>query len=108
MIILSKDKREFRGVGFVGDLCKALARVFNQRFGVAVKFHDVLQVFRAGQGMGTVSIEDKLLQQRTRTREEVIYEIFLELLKVYDALYRYMCMDILVGFGIGPRMERIL
>ena len=54
-------------------------RVVNWWIGVAVKFHDVLQVFRAGQGMGTVSIEDKLLQHFMDIMEKVLYEIFLYL-----------------------------
>ena len=41
-------------------------------------------------------------------REEVVYAIFLYLHKVYDALYRYICLDILEGYGVGPQACRIL
>ena len=41
-------------------------------------------------------------------REEVLYEVFLDLRKSYDALDREQCMDILVGYGIGTRTERLL
>ena len=34
--------------------------------------------------------------------------IFLELHKVYDALYRYRCLDILEGYGVGPRARGLL
>ena len=39
-----------------------------------------------GQGTGTASLEAKLLQQITAVREEVLYEVFLDLSKAYDAL----------------------
>ena len=41
-------------------------------------------------------------------REEVIYVISLDLNKVYDALDRSRCLDILEGYGVGPRARRLL
>ena len=73
-----------------------------------VKFHDVLQGFRAGRGTGAASLEANILQQLILMREEILYEVLINLWKFYDDLYRERCMDILVGFGIGPRTERIL
>ena len=58
--------------------------------------------------MGTASLETKLLQQLTDMREEVLYKVFLNLRKAYDELDRERCMEILVGYGVGPRTERIL
>ena len=34
--------------------------------------------------------------------------IFLDLHKVYDALYRSRCLEILEGCGVGPRACRLL
>ena len=73
-----------------------------------VKFHDVLQGFRAGRGTGAASLEANILQQLILMREEILYEVLINLWKFYDDLYRERCMDILVGFGIGPRTERII
>ena len=36
-------------------------------------------------------------------KEEVVLAIFLYLHKVYDALDRSRCLDILEGYGVGPR-----
>ena len=36
-------------------------------------------------------------------REAVLHAIFLDLHKAYDALYRSRCLDILEGYGVGPR-----
>ena len=41
-------------------------------------------------------------------REEVIYVIFMYMHKVYNALYRVKCLDILEGYGMVPRARRIL
>ena len=40
--------------------------------------------------------------------EEVLYTIFLYLHKAYDYLYRYICLIILEGCGVGPQDCRIL
>ena len=36
------------------------------------------------------------------------YSIYLDLHRVYDALDRDRCLDILVGYGVGPMTLRIL
>ena len=41
-------------------------------------------------------------------REEVLCTIFMNLHKAYDALDRYRCLDILEGYGIGPRALHLL
>ena len=44
---------------------------------------------------GTATLEAKLLQQLAALREEVLYVIFLELHKAYDALESSRCLGIL-------------
>ena len=41
-------------------------------------------------------------------REEVLYVIFLDLTKAYDALDRSRTLDILEGYGVGPKVRRLL
>ena len=41
-------------------------------------------------------------------REEVLYVIFLDLTKAYDALDRSRCLEILEGYGVGPNARRLL
>ena len=41
-------------------------------------------------------------------REEVLYVIFLDLTKAYDALDRSRSLEILEGYGVGPRARRLL
>ena len=41
-------------------------------------------------------------------REEVLYVIFLDLHKAYDALDRSRCLEILEGYGVGTQSRRLL
>ena len=63
---------------------------------------------RAVRGTGTATLEAKLLQQLAAMREEVLYVIFLDLHKAYDALDKSRSLDILEGYGFGPRARRLL
>ena len=61
-----------------------------------------------GQGTGNVSLEAKMLQQLKEMSEEILYKLFLNLWKAYDALYRDRYLDILVWYKIGLRKERVV
>ena len=41
-------------------------------------------------------------------REEVLYVILLDLTKAYEALDRFRSLEILEGYGVGPRARRLL
>ena len=41
-------------------------------------------------------------------RNDVLYVIFLDLIKAYDALDRSRCLEILEGYGVGPNARRLL
>ena len=70
----------------------------SRRFKIsATTFHDFLHGFLAGPGTSTATIEAKLLHQLAALREEVLYVIFLDLQKAYDALGRSRCLEILEG-----------
>ena len=77
--------------------CKIAATTFH------ITSHDFLHGFRAGCGTGTATLEAKLLQKLAAMREEVLYVIFLDLHKAYDALNRSRCLEILEEYGVGPQ-----
>ena len=71
--------------------------MLNRRFTASITYHNFLHGFRVGRGTGTATLKAKLLQQLAALREEVLYVIFLDLHKAYDALDRSRCLIILEG-----------
>ena len=108
VVLIPKGEGDYRGIGIVEVMWKVVAVILNGRFTSSITFHDVLHGFRAGRGTGTANLEAKLLQQLAAMREEVLYVIFLDLTKSYDALDRSRCLEILVDYGVGPSARRLL
>ena len=87
---------------------KVVAAILHRRLTTSITFQDFFHGFRLGCGTGTATLKANLLQQLAAMREEVLYMIFLDLQKVYDALYRSRCLEILEGYGVRPRARRLL
>ena len=99
---------DFRGIGLVEVLWKAIPGIINFRVLSSIQFHDNLHGFRAGKGKGTTTLKAKLIHHLIAMRYTVIHYIFLDLRKSYDTLGRDCCLDILSGYGVGPRTLLIL
>ena len=108
MFLIPKEGGDYRGIGLVEVICKAVAVILDHRFTAAITYHDFLHRFRAGSGTGTATLELKLLQQVASLREGVLHTIFLDLHKAYNALDRSRCLGILEGYGVGPRDLHLL
>ena len=94
---------DFRGIGLVEVLWKAMTSLLNCRFTAAISFHDTLHGFLEGRGTGTAVLEAKLLQQLNAMREALLLEVFLDLRKDYNALDRERALDLLSEYGVVPR-----
>jgi hypothetical protein len=57
--------------------------------------------------MGTAIMEAKLNQQLAWVDQELLYQIYLDLRRVYDALDRGRCLEILAGYGVGPNLQHM-
>ena len=79
-----------------------MAAILNCQLTASITYHNFLHGFWAGCGTVTNTLEAKLLQQPVALREEVLYVVFLDLHKVYDALDMSRCLEILEGYGVGP------
>ena len=86
VLILKGDGGYFRIIGLDEVLWKTVTELLNHRFPSEIHFHDVLHGFWVCRKMVTAALEAKLLQQLTTMREAVLYEIFPDLQKAYDAL----------------------
>ena len=102
VVLIPKGKKEYRGIGLVEVVWKVVAAILNPRFTSSITYHDAIHRFRVGCGTVTATLEAKLLQKLAAMREEVLYVIFLDLTKSYDALDRSRCLETLEGYGVGP------
>ena len=65
---------------------KTLTGLLKHRFTSEILFNDVLHGFQVGRGTVTSALEANLIQQLTSMREAVLFEVFLDIQKAYDAL----------------------
>ena len=86
---------DFRGIGLVEVLWKAIYGIINCRISSSIQFLDALHAFCVGIGIGTATLEAKLLQQRIAMRVKVLRSIFLDLHKAYDIINMDRCLDMI-------------
>ena len=108
VVLIPKGKKDYWGIVLMEVMWKVVTAILNRRFTASITNHDFLHGFRAGRGTGTTTLEAKLLQQLAALRGEVLYVIFLDLHKAYDALDRSRCLEILEGYGVGPKARKLL
>ena len=73
--------------------------ILNRRFTASISFHDILHGFWAGLGIGTASLDAKLLQQLAN---------IMDLHKKYAALDRDRFLEILEGYSMVSQYHQIL
>ena len=108
VVLILKGVGDYRDIGLVELIWKAVSVIINRCFTVAITYHDFRHVFRAGRGTGTATSEVKLFEQVAALKEAVFHAILLGLHKAYNTLNRSRCLGILEGFGVGPRSLRLL
>ena len=97
VVLIPKGNTDCRGIVLVEVMWKVLAAILNRRLTASITFHDFLHGFRKGHGTGAATLEATLLQHLAALREEVLYVIFQDIHKTYDALDRSRCLEILEG-----------
>ena len=102
VVLITKGKKDYWGIGLVEVMWKVVADILNLRLTAFITFHNFLHCFRAGCRTGTSTLKAKLLHQLAALRGEVLYVIFLDLHKAYDALDRSRCLEIMEGYDVGP------
>ena len=85
-VLLLKGGYEYCGIGLVGFSGRPLPSSLTYTWVDAIKFHDVLHRFRAWRGTETATPESKLLHNIVGMQKEVLYEIFVDTQKYYDAM----------------------
>ena len=108
VVLTPKEKGDYHGIRFVEVMWKLVVEILNCMLSSSIIFHDFLHGFWVGRGTGTATLKAKMLQKLESLREEVLYVIFLDLYKMYYALDRDRCLEILEGYGMGPQACRLL
>ena len=107
VVLIPKGGGDYQGIGLLEPFWKVIEVIMDSRLAV-IKFHDCLHGFVTKRGCGTASLEAKLAQQLAYLRQTPLYGLFLDLKKAYDAMDRERCIEILVAYGVGPNMIRLL
>jgi hypothetical protein len=74
----------------------------------AIQCHDSLHSSINKKGMGTVTLEVKLVQQLAFLGQKPWHQIFLDLHKAYDAMDWEKTLEILVDYDVGHKALRII
>jgi hypothetical protein len=74
----------------------------------AINLHDSLHGCLAEQGTGTGIIEAKLAQQLAHLEQAPFFGVFIDLMKVFDAMNQGRCLAILALHRVGPQMLRLI
>jgi hypothetical protein len=103
IVLLPKGNGDYRGIGLLDPFWKVAEKIMVARF-ASIKFHDCLHGGLTKRGTGTATIEAKLHQSLAWRDQCPLYQIYVNLKKAYNALDRERTLNILVAYGVGPRM----
>jgi hypothetical protein len=105
LVAIPKVSGGFRWIGLLEEMWKVIYSIIDWRFKEMIQFHPSLHGFRHTR---TASIEAKLSIQLATIHQRPLYAIFLDLHKAYDSLDRGRTIEILQGYGVGPRNIQLL
>ena len=95
VVLIPKGVLYYRVIGLVEMVWKVVLVILNLRFTASVTFHYFLHGFQSVCGTGNAYLKTKMLHQLEVMREDILYAIFLDLHKSYDALESDRCMYIM-------------
>ena len=107
VVLLPKGGGDFRGIGLLEPFWKVIEVLMDKRL-AHIEFHDCLHGFLSSRGTSTSTTEATLTQQLAYMDQVPLYGIFINLRKAYDVMDRDMCTEILAGYGVGPKMQKLI
>jgi len=107
VVLIPKGGGGYRGIGLLEPIWKVVETIMDKRLNV-IALHECLHGFRAGKGTGTATIDAKLAQQLAFREQAPLYGVFIDLRKAFDSMDRGRCIEVLRGYGVGPRMLALI
>ncbi len=104
--LLPKGEGNFRGIELLNPCWKVVEKIMVHWLGT-IDFHPCLHGGMPKQGMGMATIEAKLAQQLAWVEQKPLFQVFVDLCKAYDHLNRAKCLEIMTGYGVGPKLLRL-
>ena len=108
MLLIVTDVEGYIVIGLVKFIWKVCVSIVNNILQSTIILHKTLHGFRRGRGTGMEIMEENLEQQLTVIFHEPLLQVFIDVQKAYDSLYRGICMEIIRGYGMGPKIQRLL
>ena len=108
MVLIPNIGGEYRGIGLVETIWKVCTSIMNSRLQSSIVLYDVLHGFRHGRGSGTEIMEAKQEQQLAGIVHKPLCQVFIDVSKAYYSLDQGRCMEILCGYGLGPKLQWLL
>jgi hypothetical protein len=87
IILLPKAGSDYHRIGLLEPFWKVVEKIIVAQLAL-IEFHDGLNGRLLGQGMGTATIKVKLAQSLAWHNQCLLYQIYVDLKKAYDALDR--------------------
>ncbi len=107
VVLIPTGGGNYQGIGLLEPMWKVCKHMMDMRHN-RINLHESLHRCCDRRGTGTAMLEAKLAQQLAHLEQVPFYGVFLNLKKAFDSMDCKRCLLILEGYGVGPKMIRLI
>ena len=104
MVLVPKSVGGYIDIVLFEFIWNFYAPIVNNRLQSTIILHNALHGFRWVKGTGMEIMEKNMEQQLAGIFHEPLLKVFIEVQKAYDSLNIGICMEILRGSGLVPKL----